>query len=148
MSTPSSRCSPMLSTVGGALEHQGLAGDLVVLLAVWAAALLKLLAAVLPLVAVSPLTSPPWQRTARILAWIEAVILSVYGLVLTVVGVCVQAGVIDASAGADRRALAWHAYLWDPWFLILGLLVAAALRRGHRARRFLGQGLTGRRSPP
>jgi len=31
--------------------------------------------------------------------------------------------------GADHRALAWHAYLWDPWFLVWGVLVTAALLR-------------------
>jgi hypothetical protein len=40
----------------------------------------------------------------------------------------VQAHLIHASATADHRALAWHAYLWDPRFLIWGLLVVGALR--------------------
>ncbi|PZS36509.1 MAG: hypothetical protein DLM59_01075 [Pseudonocardiales bacterium] len=48
-------------------------------------------------------------------------------------GLMVQFGVIAASASADHRALAWHAYLWDPWFLVWGLLVTAALLRArHR----------------
>ena len=53
-----------------------------------------------------------------VLAWAEAAILIVYGLVQTAAGLLVQADVIHASATADHRALAWHAYLWDPWFLI------------------------------
>ena len=36
---------------------------------------------------------------------------------------------IGTPANADHRALAWHAYLWDPWFLVWGLLVTAALLR-------------------
>jgi len=36
------------------------------------------------------------------------------------------------GAGADHRALAWHAYLGDPWFLLRGLLVTAALLPGGR----------------
>ena len=59
-------------------------------------------------------------------------ILTGYGLVLTAVGLLVQAGVVAASAGADHRALEWHAYLWDPWFLVWGLLVTAALLRSRR----------------
>jgi hypothetical protein len=62
-----------------------------------------------------------------VLAWAEAAILIVYGLVQTTAGLLIQADVIHASATADQRALAWHTYLWDPWFLIWGLLVAAAL---------------------
>jgi hypothetical protein len=43
-----------------------------------------------------------------------------------------QPGVIAAAASADHRALAWHAYLWDPWFLLSGVLVTAALVRFRR----------------
>ena len=63
----------------------------------------------------------------RILAWMAAGILTGYGAVQTSVGLLVQAGAIHASMKADHRALAWHAYLWDPWFLVWGLLVAASL---------------------
>lgn len=40
--------------------------------------------------------------------------------------------VIASSASAGHRALAWHPYLWDPWFLVWGLLVTAALLRTRR----------------
>jgi len=69
------------------------------------------------------------------LAWLEAGILTLYGLVLTTAGLLVQADLLHASADADHRALAWHAYLWDPWFLIWGLLVAVALLRSRHLRR-------------
>jgi hypothetical protein len=35
----------------------------------------------------------------------------------------------DGGADADWKALDWHMYLWDPWFLIVGLLVWAALNK-------------------
>ena len=118
----------LLATVGGALQRQRHTAILV--LAIWAAVVIKMVAAMLPLLALRRVTSPGWNRAVWLLAWIEAGILTVYGLVLTVVDMLVQAGAIHQSAGADHRALAWHAYLWDPWFLIWGLLVAIALRRG------------------
>jgi hypothetical protein len=65
-----------------------------------------------------------------------------YGTVLTTAGLLVQAGVINSSSKPDWRALDWHAYLWDPWFLIWGLLIAAALARsraGHAAAATLGR---------
>jgi hypothetical protein len=120
----------LLATVGGALPSQGRAGAAIVVLAVWAAVLLKMVAAGLPLLALRRVVSPGWNRAVGLLAWIEAGILTVYGLVWTVVGRLVQAGAIHPSAGADHRASAWHAYLWDPWFLVWGLLVAIALWRG------------------
>jgi hypothetical protein len=89
------------------------------------------IAAVLPLLAVSADTSAGSgrPRLIRALTWVEALILTVYGLVWTAVGLLVQAGVIGTAATADHRALEWHAYLWDPWFLVWGLLVTAALMR-------------------
>jgi hypothetical protein len=120
----------LLGTVGSSLG-KGHGASALVVLAVWLAVGLKVIAALLPLLAVSVDTSARARRARliRALAWIEALILTVYGLVWTAVGLLVQAGVIGTSATADHRALEWHAYLWDPWFLVWGLLVTAALIR-------------------
>jgi hypothetical protein len=125
----------LLDTVGSSLG-KGHGGSALVVLAVWVAVGLKVIAAVLPLLAVTADTSTGsrWPRLIRArliraLAWIEALILTVYGLVWTAVGLLVQAGVIGTAATADHRALEWHAYLWDPWFLVWGLLVTTALLR-------------------
>ena len=126
----------LLDTVGGTLELQGRTGNAGIILAVCAAAV-KVIGAIVPLAAVG-VTS--WQATiagrrrlrVRVLAWLEAAILTIYGLVLTVAGLLVQSGAIAPAASADRRALAWHAYLWDPWFLLWGALVAAALARSRQ----------------
>jgi Protein of unknown function (DUF3995) len=124
----------LLDTVGGSLAKHGRAHDASVIAAVWAAAVLKLIAAALPLLALRGLSTPAWSRNAWWLAWSAGVILSIYGLVLTTVGLLVQTGVVHASATADHRALAWHAYFWDPWFLAWGLLIATALVRGRERR--------------
>ncbi len=124
----------LLDTVGGSLAKHGRARDAAVIIAVWAAAALKVVAAILPLLALRRLSSPARNREVWALAWIAAVVLTIYGLVLTAVGLLVQADVIHPSASADHRALAWHAYLWDPWFLVWGLLVATALLRGRDPR--------------
>ncbi|MGH3263241.1 MAG: DUF3995 domain-containing protein [Trebonia sp.] len=117
----------LLDTVGASLGRGG--GGLVVVLALWAAVVLKAIAAVLPLTVIYHRGGATWQRLAKVSVWIEAAVLVAYGLVLSTAGLMVQLGIIHASASADRRALAWHAYLWDPWFLLWGLLVVAALLR-------------------
>ncbi len=70
----------------------------------------------------------------RLAVWaaVALKIIAVVGLVYTAVGLLARAGVVHAST--DPRALAWHAYLWDPWFLVWGLLVAAALLLGRHRR--------------
>jgi Protein of unknown function (DUF3995) len=127
----------LLDTVGGSLAASGRDGSAGIMTAVWGAAGLKIIAAVLPVLAAgrAAAAGPVLRRRGlRVLGWAEAVILTLYGLVLTTVGLLVQSGLIRAGAGADHRALAWHAYLWDPWFLLWGLLVTAALLRVRRPR--------------
>ena len=124
----------LLDTVGIALSKPGQAGRTAALLTAWAAAVVKAIAAALPLAAVGGWrgVARGWLRPVRVLAWIVAVILTGYGLVLTVTGLLVQADVVAAAANADHRALRWHAYLWDPWFLVWGILVVVALARSRR----------------
>ena len=122
----------LLDTVGASLTQAGRSASALVVIAVWCAVGLKLIASVLPLSAagaVAPGSLLRWRRRIRALTWIEAAILTIYGLIWTAAGLLVQAGVIATSASADHRALAWHAYLWDPWFLVWGVLVTAALLR-------------------
>lgn len=145
----------LLDTVGGTLGQQG-AVNPGIILAVWGAAVLKIIGAIVPLAAVGVIpgeATTSRRRQLRGLTWVEAAILTAYGLVLTCAGLLVQSGVIASGAGADHRALAWHAYLWDPWFLLWGVLVTAALvrsRQPHRPDRALPQPLNapppGRRS--
>ena len=124
----------LLDIIGGSLEQQGRAGDAGLKLVVWAAVALKVIAAVLPLLALRRLTSRRWNRSVWVFAWAEAATLTMYGLVYTAVGLLIQASVIDVAASANHRALFWHAYLWDPWFLMWGILVTVALLRGRDRR--------------
>ena len=129
-----------LNTVGISLSQPGQAGHLAALLAVWGAAAVKAVAALLPLLAIGvwPRTANGGlRRLARVLTWIEAAILVGYGLVLTASGLLVQAGVIKAAAHADRLALKWHAYLWDPWFLIWGVTEPDAAQLAVKAAGFV-----------
>jgi hypothetical protein len=119
----------LLDTVGGSLARLGHARSPGVLAALWIAVVLKLLAAVAPVLAVHDFERGVRRRAVWILACLAAGVLILYGLVLTVAGLLVQAGVVHASPNADWRALDWHAYLWDPWFLAWGLLIAGALIR-------------------
>ena len=117
-----------MDTVGGSIARWGRDGGAGATLALAAIVALKLLAAWLPMRAVRA----PCPRAVRRLAWLQAEILTVYGGVLTGTGLAVQARLVNAGAHADWKALDWHVYLWDPWFLIVGLLVLAAL--GHTAQ--------------
>ncbi|MFF5718009.1 hypothetical protein [Streptomyces buecherae] len=47
----------------------------------------------------------------------------------------VEAGAIGASEPRDEKAFRWHLCLWDPWFLVWGLLLGAATRGAGRLGR-------------
>jgi len=122
----------LLGTAGGALAQRvGASGPGLAFVAVGAAGA-KTVGAVLPLTTFRALGRPGLRGVLRALSWVEAGVLTTYGLVWTSVGLLVQAGVLH-STDADPRALAWHTYLWDPWFLVWGLLLTTALvlRRRH-----------------
>jgi uncharacterized BrkB/YihY/UPF0761 family membrane protein len=144
----------LLDTIGGTLEREGRAGTTGLLVVVWVSVALKLAASATGLAAVAQpqRTNRCHRRVLRRTAWLIATLLVLYGGVLTSVGMLVQTGILHTSHNADHRALRWHAFLWDPWFLIWGLLLAAAMRdrgiEGHHGRRhgFL-LGCSGRQAP-
>lgn len=128
----------LIDTVGGSIERWGRDGGAGVVVVLALIGVLKLVVALAPPILVGDLRRwlPPWTtgRTPRMLGWVAAVTLAVYGGGLTVVGLLVQAGAIDASSDADERALAWHAYFWDPWFALWGAAFIVALARTRPSR--------------
>lgn len=113
----------LLDTIGGDLESNARADSLVLETFVWTSVLLKLVAALLGLAATG--TRRP-RRWLVVLAWTAAGVLTSYGGLYTFVELLVQANILHAR-GADQHALLWHTYLWDPWFLVWGLLLTVAL---------------------
>jgi Protein of unknown function (DUF3995) len=128
----------LLDTVGGEIERWGRDRSGGVVVTLWVIVVLKLLGAGAPLVFVGVGAGqlPAWTRArrTRLLGWIAAVALTVYGGVLSVAGLLVEAGVVDAADDADERALAWHAFFWDPWFALWGAAFAVAMWRSRRPR--------------
>ena len=123
----------LLDTIGGEIERWGRERSADVVTTLWAITLAKLVAAVAPLVLVGVGAGrlPAWTRgrPMRALGWIVAIGLTVYGGVLTGAGLLVEAGAIDAANDADEHAIAWHAYFWDPWFVLWGIAFTVAMWR-------------------
>ena len=90
-----------------------------------AVAAVKTAGALLPVLATTG--RAPWPRLWRGLAWCGAIVLVVYGALNAVVSGLVLAGLVVAAGGHDRSAMIGHAFLWDPLFLLWGLLLLAGL---------------------
>jgi hypothetical protein len=131
----------LLATVGSSLVTADQSATVV--MAVWAAVVLKSIGALLPFYLRHSAPPSKWHGRLRLLAWAEGAVLTLYGFVFTSTDLLVQAGVIHPGRAADRRALVWHTYLWDPWFLVWGVLVVLALAltpaKGTRAAGNAGQ---------
>jgi Protein of unknown function (DUF3995) len=123
----------LLDTVGGEIERWGRERSAGVVATLWLITAAKLVGAVVPLVLVGVgsgrLPASTRARPTRVLGWIVAIGLAAYGGLLTVVGVLVEAGLIDAADDADERAIAWHAFFWDPWFALWGGAFTVAMWR-------------------
>jgi Protein of unknown function (DUF3995) len=120
----------LLDTLGGKLEEMARAREPGLIAIVWVTVVLKLVASLLGLALVQSWGRrlPRWMlRTA---AWGATIILVLYGGYLVVGQVLVETGVLDAPAATDWKAFRWHLYLWDPWFLIWGVLLGVAAIRG------------------
>lgn len=124
----------LLDTVGGTIEEEGRAGNPALIAAVWVAVALKLTASLVGLAATRQ-WFPRKERPIRRIGWAAAAILALYGFVLTGAGIVVETGVIAAAPDADRHTLRWHAFFWDPWFLLWGVCLAAALILSRRRAR-------------
>jgi hypothetical protein len=130
----------LLDTIGGDIERWGRERGGAVVAALWVIVAVKTTVAIAApvLAGLGGARLPSWTtgRVPRTLGWIAAAVLTVYGGALTIAGLLVEVGVVEASADADPKALAWHAYLWDPWFLAWGLafLVALSLTRSRGDR--------------
>jgi hypothetical protein len=74
----------------------------------------------------------PARPAVRWLAWVGAGLIALYGMALTAIGLYIQLDVGGVRTD-EPRLYRWHAFLWDPWFLLLGVVLVAALTRSARA---------------
>lgn len=76
----------------------------------------------------------PARRWGRSLCWLGAIGLALWGGINTVIGNLVLSGVIRPDGGYDHDAMAGHAWLWDPLFLLWGLCLGVGLAAGRTDR--------------
>jgi hypothetical protein len=116
----------LLDTVGGfavqASRSSGAAGIAII----WAAVVLKAAGAVIPLWFVRPWGAVIPRRWRTAIAAAAAAVLTLYGAVEVTGEALAELGAVHPAGPVDWLALRWHLALWDPWFLLWGLLLAVA----------------------
>lgn len=96
-------------------------------------ALIKLTGAIVPLLTQSE--GAALRAARRAASWTAAVVLVAYGLVNIVGASLALGGAVKIDGPKDEAALYGHALLWDPLFLLWGLLLAGGLWTVRRRQR-------------
>lgn len=124
----------LLATVGRWAVDLSARAPLAAGIALGLVALLKVLAATIPIgVAYGKV---PRERFWRAVSWAGGLLLIAYGGVNTAVSAAVLAGLIHPDGGYDPEAMRGHAYLWDPLFFTWGTALLLSLWLSRRARRW------------
>jgi hypothetical protein len=113
-----------LDTVGREAVELIEAGDVGIYLAVWFAGVVKVAGGVLALALVRPWGRRYLRHWMLMLAgWGGAAVLILYGGAQISVQLMVRAGIIAPAGEMDWRGFYGHLYLWDPWFVVWGILM-------------------------
>jgi hypothetical protein len=124
-------------TIGPAIEDLAAAREPGFVLLLWVTAALKLLAALLALTLIGRIFRrvPRWLRLAA--GWVTAVLLLGYGLANLVQHLLMWTGAVAVPDGLGSAALPWHLLLWDPVWIVGGVLFTlTAIRATKPGRRW------------
>ncbi len=115
-----------IDTVGGQIAELARKGEGGVL--AWGATLLKV-AGVLFALALVQRWGRVFPRGLMLTAgWAGTAVLIGYGGLTVVTELLVVIGAVDPPAGIDWYAFYWHLAVWDPYFVIWGVLLGVAVR--------------------
>ena len=109
-------------TVGRDIAHSVEDRDTGFIVMVWVGAVVKALLALIPLALVQPWGRffSAWLRLAG--CWVAGGLLALYGLLNGIQHLAMVTGAITTPEGLGERAARWHLFLWDPFWLLGGLL--------------------------
>ncbi|MCG8914809.1 DUF3995 domain-containing protein [Actinokineospora sp. PR83] len=124
-----------IDTVGGAIADLVHSGDAAASALAWAAVVMKVAGMVFALALIQRWgrVFPRWLMLLG--GWGGTVLLIGYGGAIVVTELLVVVGVIDAPASTDWYAFYWHLFLWDPYFVVWGVLLGIATAHYAKATR-------------
>lgn len=121
-----------LGTLSKGVREPALDRDAAFVAVIWATGALKVLAALLGLALVQPWGTRLPRRALLAAGWGTGMLLTLYGAVGIVNALLAELGVIASS---DPATVRWYLFVWEPIWLLGGLLFLAAARHHGRTRR-------------
>lgn len=122
-----------IDTVGGQIEELARKGEGGVL--AWGATVLKAAGVVFALALVQRWGRVFPRRLMLFAGWAGTAVLIGYGGVTVGTELLVVIGAVEPPVGIDWYAFYWHLAVWDPYFLIWGVLLGLATRHYQRDTR-------------
>lgn len=113
-------------TIGGEIEQRALDRETGMVATLWITGLIKVAGAIFALALVQPWGRQLPRRLMTVLGWGGGLSMILYGVALLVQHSLMLADVVDPPELLDTTALRWHLFLWDPWWLLGGVLFALA----------------------
>ncbi len=113
-----------VSTLGGKIEQLAHERDPLFITIVWVTGVLKVAVGMLALALVRPWGRKLPRRWVLRTAWLCAGVLTTYGAVQVIVVALATLGV--GTTTSSHSVLLWRLLLWEPWFLVWGLLLGLA----------------------
>jgi hypothetical protein len=115
-------------TLGNEIERLAEERDSGFVAELWVTAILKVLGGLLALA----LAQPRWDlvpaRALGIAGWIAGGLITLYGAGNLIQHGLMEAGAVDTPDDLGSEAVTWHLALWDPWWLLGGILFLLAAR--------------------
>lgn len=122
-----------LATFGREIERQARERESGFITLVWITGGLKLGVGILALALAGRWGRALPRRLLRGVAWATSGFLLIYGTANLVQHGLMQAGALDIPSGLGHTGLSGHLFLWDPWWMLGGILFAMATWR-HRQK--------------
>jgi hypothetical protein len=119
-----------VETLGSAIQAQAHNPGFVAI--VWLTGVAKVIGGLFALTLVRPWALWLPRRLKLILAWTGGIGLALYGGVQLLIEGAVLSGLLHVSGPVDWVGLRWHIWLWDPWWLLGGILFLLAAWRYQR----------------
>jgi hypothetical protein len=111
-------------TIGPAIT--GLAHDRAFIAVLWITGVLKVVGGLVALALVRPWGRriPRWMLLWA--TWAGGILLALYGAASWIQHGMMVGGVLSVPSGLGHTAALWHVVLWDPWWLLGGILFLVA----------------------
>jgi hypothetical protein len=122
------------STLGETITRAGREREPLFVAILWGTGALKAIAGVGPLALARPWGGRIPRWISLVATWSAGVLFALYGGANLAVRGLMAAGAIETPASMHSTAARWHLLLWDPWWLLGGVLfIVAAWQAGRRS---------------